>query len=303
MSENRQEKNLAALGHGKLYRALSTAAYVGVFAAVGILVVTLTSSLKIDNAYVWGAIANVAFLSIGIISALPWIRRIENREYKVASIVFASFIAACVVLWSICLWIVVNMVAQHDLSSLDWFLQFLRIAIIVSLQLIVSTFVGNVLIKCGKTMIILQIISYLSYLFVDFYLSFVAFCIVIDPGSSNPIRINDSIGFLGKPAMITIFALALVYTFIAKFIMRSIEGRRVRAMTEEMLLKSNKEPQQQPAVQIQVVGAAPASEAPAKKADDESVESKLSKLKELYDKQLITESDYNQKREQILKEL
>ena len=297
MSENRQEKNLAALGHGKLYKILSTIAYVGMFAAVGIVVITLTSSIHL-NAYLWGVVATIAILSLGLTSSLPWIRRIENREYKTASIVFAAFIAACVVLWAICLWMVVVMYAKNDMSSLDWFLQFLKIAILVSLQLMVSTFVGNVLIKCGKTMIAIQVISYLSYLFVDFYLSFLVFCIVISPGSSSPIYVNtEALGVLGKPAMVTIFALALVYTFIAKFIMRSIENRRVRDMTEEMVLKNQQE-QAQPTVNINLVGA---QQAPA--GEQKDVRAKLADLKQLKEDGLITEEEYNKKREQILKDM
>lgn len=287
---NRQEKNLSNLGHGALYRVLSTIAYVGVFAAVGILVVSLTSGWTL-NEYLWGAIATIAILSLGIISSLPWIRRIEKKEYRVASIVFTLFIAACVVLWAICLWLAVVMISSRDGSNAVWFAQFLRIAIIVSLQLMVSTFVGNVLIKCGKTMVFIQVISYLSYLFVDFWLSTLALCIVINPNSATaPIAINDSVGFLFKPVMITIFVLALVYALISKFIMRSIEGRRVKAMTEEMVLQMDKK-------------AEPVEHKDSTQKTQGSIEEKLAKLKELYDKNLITEEDYNKKRDDILKNL
>jgi len=297
MSENRQEKNLAALGHGKLYRALSTAAYVGVFAAFAIIIFSIVLGWNM-NAYLWGVIATIAILSLGLISALPWIRRIEKNNFKVVSLVFSIFIAVCVVLWLICLWMIVVIIATHNADSALWFAQFLKITIIVSLQLMVATFVGNVIIKCGKTMLAIQVISYLSYVFVDFYLSYLLLCISIDPLASSPISVNaDALGVLGKSWMIALFVLALVYCLISNAIIKSVENKRVKAIAEDFVLKAQQE-QAQPTVNINLVGA---QQAPATEQKD--VRAKLEDLKKLKEDGLITEEEYNQKREQILKEL
>jgi len=296
MSENRQEKNLAALGHGKLYRALSTVAYVGVFAAFAIMIFSIVLHWNM-NAYLWGAVASIAILSLGIISALPWVRRIEKKEFKVVSLVFAIFIAACVLLWLVCLWMIVVIIGTQNAESAIWFAQFLKITIIVSLQLMVATFVGNVIIKCGKTMLAIQVISDLSYLFVDFYLSYLLICINIDPLASSPVSINtDALGVLGKGWMVALFVLALVYCLISNAIIKSVENRRVKAIAEDFVLKAQEQSQAQTTVNINVVGG-------EKVEAKETAEQKLAKLKDLYDKQLITESDYNKKRDEILKDL
>ena len=296
MSENRQEKNLAALGHGKLYRALSTVAYVGVFAAFAIMIFSIVLHWNM-NAYLWGAVASIAILSLGIISSLPWIRRIEKKEFKVVSLVFAIFIAACVLLWLVCLWMIVVIIGTQNAESAIWFAQFLKITIIVSLQLMVATFVGNVIIKCGKTMLAIQVISDLSYLFVDFYLSYLLICISIDPLASSPVSINtDALGVLGKGWMVALFVLALVYCLISNAIIKSVENRRVKAIAEDFVLKAQEQSQAQTTVNINVVGG-------EKVEAKETAEQKLAKLKDLYDKQLITESDYNKKRDEILKDL
>ena len=298
MSENKQERNLATLGHGKLYRALSTVAYVGVFAAFAIMIFSIVLKWNM-NAYLWGAVASIAILSLGIISALPWVRRIEKKEFKLASLVFAIFIAVCVVLWLICLWLIVNIIGTQNADSAAWFAQFLKITIIVSLQLMVSTFVGNVVIKCGKTMIAIQVISYLSYAFVDFYISYLLFCVNIDPLASSPINVNTSaLGVLGKPFMIALFVLALVYCLISNAIIKSIENRRVKAMAEELVLKAQEQNQSQQTVNINLVGA---QQAPA--AEQKDVRAKLADLKQLKEDGLITEEEYNKKRDDILKQL
>ena len=280
--ENSQEKNLAGIGHGKLYRALSTAAFVGVFAAFAIIIFSLVLKWNL-NAYLWGAIATIAILSLGLISSLPWIRRIEKNEYKKVSIIFASFIGICVILWLISLWMIVVIIGAHNADLALWFAQMLKITILVSLQLMVATFVGNVVIKCGKTMIIIQAISYLSYVFVDFYLSYLLFCININPTASNPISVNtEALGVLGHAFMIALFVLAVVYCLISNAIIKSIENRRVKAMTEELVLQKTNQPP---------------------KEEVETPEPKLAQIKDLYDKKLISEEEYNKKREDILNQL
>ena len=59
MSENRQENNSKLLGQGKLYRTLSTSAFVGVFAAFAIIIFSIILKWNL-NAYLWGVIASIA---------------------------------------------------------------------------------------------------------------------------------------------------------------------------------------------------------------------------------------------------
>ena len=293
MSDNRQEINSKMIGQGKLYRTLSSIAFIGVFIAMGIIVLSIMGTIPALNATLWGIVASFAIICLGIISTLPWIRRIEKNEFKKVSIIFVAFIAACAILWLICLWLIIAMILKEDPSSSLWFLLILQIAIVLSLQLMVATFVGNVLIKCGKTMIVVQVISYLSYLFVDFYLSFLVCSVVIDPTGANQVSLNETMAsVITNFTVVTIFVLAVVYSLIANSIIKSIENRRVKAMTEEALLRNVQQNNQQLTQQNAPIA-----------PQTETAEDKLAKLKDLYDKHLITEEEYNKKRNDILSQL
>ena len=284
--------------HGLLYRVLKTISIAGIFVAAGIIVVTLlNANLQLD-ATLWGVIATVAILCINIISALPWIGRIERKELLKTSIVFVCLIAATALLWTICLWLAVFIYKSGSSEHVLALLQTIKITILISLQFMIATVVGNIVVKCKKTMIVFQVITYLSYAYIDFYLSFLLLCIVIDPGVG--ITVNETASFLFRPVMGTIAGLALVYALISNAIFKRLETSKARDVVEDLARNPNNP--QQPSVQINVVGAQPAPAAqPAPEQTD--VRAKLENLKKLKEDGLITEEEYNKKREEILKNM
>ena len=79
---------------GKYYRIVNTSAIVGLFVAVGILVLMVTGTIP------WTSSA-VAILCFSCLLALPWIRKIENNEFKILSYVFLGIVGLSCILWLI----------------------------------------------------------------------------------------------------------------------------------------------------------------------------------------------------------
>ena len=145
---------------GKLYKIMASISMLGVFLAAGILVLATTQVLKI-SAGLFGTVVMIGILCIAIVSTLPWIRRIEKNEYKTVAIAFISVIGACALLWIISDWLVVAMITNHNATiALLWVV---KIAVILSLQLMVADVVAIMYLKFGKTYLPFQIITYLSY--------------------------------------------------------------------------------------------------------------------------------------------
>ena len=66
---------------GKIYKTISSIAITGIFVAVGILVLALTGNLKLSPA-LFGLMFSIAVLCMGLITTLPWVRRIEKNQVK-----------------------------------------------------------------------------------------------------------------------------------------------------------------------------------------------------------------------------
>ena len=280
-------------GEGKVYRALATTSYVGIFVAAGIIVASLVNPSFGLNPTIWGLIFTIGLLSLGIISSLPWVRKLEKGEYKKLSIIFIIFVAVTVVLWLICVWLVIIMINTENPDKMLWFLQFVKITIIVSLQFMVATVVGNLWTKVKNTMIPFQAITYASYGFVDFYFSFLLFCIDINPtNSANPVSIDTkALGALGSSWMITILVIALVYTAISNFIVKRMEAKIVMNMAADKMadMVNGQNGADESAAQ-------PVASAPAEK----TMEGELTSLKDMLDKGLITEDEYAEARKNII---
>ena len=273
---------------GRLYKLLATIAMVGIFVAAGIIVLAATQVLKISPG-LFGTAVMIGILSLALISILPWIRRIENNEYKTVSIAFVSVIAVCAVLWIISDWLVVAMITNHNAGvALLWFV---KIAIILSLQLMVADVVAVMYLRFKKSYMPFQIITYLSYGFIDFYLTFLLCCINIADGK---IKVSNAFGLLGSHLMIALIALAVVYAAISSSILRFIQERRKRNMVNDYYEGKIKNLDTDEEVQEK--------EEP-KEEPKETPEQKLEKLKKLYDQELITKEDYEAKKAEIMKEL
>ena len=270
---------------GKLYKILATISMVGIFLAAGILVLAGTGVFKI-SAGVFGTIAMIGILCLALISMLPWVRRFERNEYKSVAIAFMAVISTCAVLWIVSDWLIVAMVNNHNAGvALLWFV---KIAIILSLQLMVADVVAVMLLRFGKSYLPFQIITYLSYAFIDFYLTFLLCCIHINGGD---IKLSPAFGALGGKAMITLIVLAVVYAAISSSILRFVQQRRLRNMVMDYHEGKLSYVDQEEA------------EEPKAEEPKETPEEKLEKLKKLYEQELISKEDYEAKKAEIVKDL
>lgn len=276
---------------GKVYRILATISMLGIFLAAGILVLSGTGVFEISAA-IFGTVAMIGILCLAITAVLPWVQRIEKNENKIVSIVFISVIAACAVLWIVCDWLIVAIVTNHNAGiALLWSI---KIAIILSLQLMVADVVAAMLIRFKKTFLILQCITYFSFVFIDFYFTFLVCCIRI---VGEEVKISDAFAFLGSPAMITLIVLAFVYASISNFILKRMQQSRLRNMVNNYYDGGQTTTAGNDVREVEV------PQETIQEMPKETPEEKLEKLKKLYDQQLISQEDYEAKKAEIIKDL
>ena len=146
----------------------------------------------------------------------------------------------------------------------------------------VASLIGNVVTKYKKSLLPFQVITYISNIFVDFYFTFFMLCLKID--ETKAIQINSNAKFLTSKAMIVLIILAVLFTAISNKLMRVIETRKLKNITEDMS-------------QTRVIGNE------NDEVNEDSMEAKLEKIKNLYEKQLITKEEYEEKRAEIIKNL
>ncbi|MCR5553260.1 MAG: SHOCT domain-containing protein [bacterium] len=277
---------------GKAYKILSACAITGVFAAFGLLVFAITGFFHLDAILV-GLIVSVITASLGIITILPWVRRIEKGELKKMSIVFISLIGVCILLWFVSVWTVVILfkTQSESIGALVFVFNLIKATIVISAQLIVSSTIANVILKYKTTFIPFQIVTYLSYIFIDVYLCILLFSLVV---TNETVYVSDAIGVLGNRYMITFLILSFVYSAVSSGIMKSIETRKTKRVvngvseTTENALTENEE--QEEAKQ----------EAPKQ---PKSAAERLENLKVMHENGLITDAEYDAKRADILKDM
>lgn len=274
---------------GKLYKIISSIAIIGIFVAAGLLVLAFTKSLPL-SAISFGFVFSVAVICLGAISTLPWIRRFENNDNKKIATAFLIVIGVCVLLWLICVWlgIIIYKRAQADIESLNAaiaLIWIIKITLLISLQLIVSSTITNVLLKYKKTLIPFQVITYASHLYIDFYLTYLILCLGVNSGGPY---VSEGISFLGHKAAWVLLILAFVYAIISSSILRSIEVKKMKNEAKEAAANGAKDET------AQKQEAAKTSDTP---------QQKLENLKKMYEQELITKEEYEQKRSEIIKDL
>lgn len=274
---------------GKIYKILTTVALLGLFIAVGILVVGVAQNFI--TAGVSLTLGIITTICLSIVLCLPWIKKIENNKYKTTSIVFLSIIGVCALLWIIsCIVIFVmykNAKAETS-QGLTGQLNFLKVVFIITIQFICAQTIATTVINYKRNYLVFQIIMYVSNVFVDLYVTCLLLCVSITGGTEPSVFINQNfISFLFTPAMYTLFALFLVYTAICSGVLNKIERNRQRIAAEVITNAGEK----QTNVQAE----------PVNKKED--IKQRLENIKSMLDGGLITQEEYDAKRNEILNEL
>ena len=313
MFRRNQEKT--PVDGGKLYKIINTCSTIGLFLTVGLVVLMIMGTIKCTSSVV-GIVAAIAILCFSCILALPWIRKIENNEFKVLSYVFLAIVAVCCLLWIISDIVIIsqykaikasalndNLTEEEStklFNSLVGALNYLKAAVFISIQFSVASFVATGITKYRKSMLPFQGITYISYLFCDFWISTFLFTINVKKINASNVgdldkifQINENVlTFLTSKAMVTIFVLAIAYVIIANAIIKRQDQRRMKNATED-LAKGR----------VPIVGGEDSAPAAVQAEPVQTPEEKLEKLKSLYEKQLITKEEYEEKRNNILKDM
>lgn len=312
---NRSE-NPKACG-GKIHKIVNTTSIIGLFATITIIVLMITKTIPWSSNAV-GIVAAIAILCFCCILALPWIRKIENKEFKVLSYVFLGIIAACCILWIIADIVIISQYKSikaailagnfseeetiEVISSLFRSLNFLKATFFITIQFSVASFIATTVTRYGKTMIPFQAIAYASYGFVDFWISGILFSfsinsnlkkfegIGIDKAFGEIFRFNfDFFSFLTNKVVLTILLLAVAYVAISNAITKRQDKRKLTTILEDITDDGNIKERE------------PIEEKPARVVD--TVEERLEKLKSMFEKNLITKEEYEEKRAKILEDM
>ena len=268
---------------GKWYKLVSTFAILGLFLDVGLLTLGLTGTFKFSFGFTI-TLAIIGILCMGLVLSLTWIRYLEQKQYKTLSIAMISIIGFAALLWVAIAIVIYAMYKTENVSIAA--VNFIRIGLIISFQVVEAILISSTWARYRKNYILFQAIMYVSNLFVDFY-----FSILFAGIGFKPFGLNTGVyKMVASRAMITMLVLFSVYTIVSNAVLRSIEERRTRQVKYDLSRAAD----QQYEEQINAQEEAPSVETP---------EDKLAKLKELFDKKLITEEEYNTKRAKILEEM
>ena len=302
---------------GKYYRLVNTCSIIGLFVAVGIIVFMITGTIH-PTSSLMGIIAAIAILCFSCILALPWVRKIELNEFKILSYVFLGIVGLSCILWLISDIVIISQYKAIKLASTKELtdaeqtklltgvlrtINFLKASVFISIQFSVASFIATSITKYRKTMIPFQVISYVSYLFCDFWFSSFLFTVNINSNVAaiqangfgdfldHIFKINEGyLNFLTSKVMITIFVLAIAYVLVANAIIKRQEQTRIKHTAEDLAfgrLKAN----------------VPVSAEPETQTVSETPEEKLAKLKKMYESELITKEEYEEKKASILKDM
>ena len=268
-----------------LFKLLQNIALVGLFIMVGIG--ALIGAGLLDQNIVtiqWSVIVTLVF--IGILLALPWAKYLEQKEYKVVSIVFLSLSLVCVILWIISTFVVCAHMEAGTVSV--GLVNLLRITLIISLQLIVSTIIGSYVIKYKEKYIPFQVITYLSFIFFDFYLTALLVGVTTAGGDFS---IRESFKtLLFSRGMLS--ALVLSFSYIIASI-AIVWGSKRRSLRNRMLSPRNRLRRDTGLLDVY-------EEEEEKQPEAPDTEKQLEKLKTMLDKNLISQEEYEAKRKEII---
>jgi len=302
--KNKEKSIIEERGKGKVYKIINNSSIVGMFAAVSLLVLMITGIINWHSTWV-GIIIGIAVLCICCNLALPWILRVERKEFVKLSYVFIGLIAVCAILWISCDIVVISQYIKiknainsnvSDAESIKIIknvigsMNFLKVAFCLSLQFSVASFVATYITRFKKEMIPLQVIAYISYIIIDVWVTSALFSLNIRNNFeeiskvSKIIYINlDLLKFLISKYVIVALILAVVYIGISKVIMNKVLiNKRLKVDDKQTETISSKTDE---------------------KTSNSNISSRLEQLKEMLDKNLITQEEYNKKREEILKDI
>lgn len=268
-----------------IWGILQTVAILGLFADVAILILGLRGVFRFNSSFVL-LLLIILIVSVAMLLSMPWIKRLEKNKDKIVSIIFLSILIVFAILWIVATVMVVNLFKQIEditISKVYGKLNFIKFTLIATMQFAVANLIASTILKYRKKLIVLQAIMYASNLYVDvwFTILFTGLKITNDGLSFN---INP---FLFNGVVITILSIAICYTLILNAIVKRTQRRKYGYSMFDL----DADDEKSEGHQVQ----------PAKA--EASAEEKLVKLKKMLDQNLITQEEYDQKKQDILNKM
>lgn len=299
---------------GKIYKIINNVSIVGLFLAVTLFVLMIMGTIGWSSEMV-GFVLAIAILCFSMILALPWVRKLEQGEFKVLSNVFLGLVTVCCILWITADVVIIkeyktikymsSVQATDDenrrfLKGLLGSLNYLKATLFITIQFSVASFIATSITKLRNSMIPFQAITYSAYGFCDFWISGILLSLRIKSNIdfSDDVAVNDIFStnqgllkFLVSRTVITILVIAIAYVIISAAIMKRQEAKRINNATEDLVYGDKKD-----AVLEQNTEAEPQKYV-------ETPEEKLASLKKMLDNNLITKEEYDKKKSEILKDM
>lgn len=299
---------------GKIYKIINNVSIVGLFLAVTLFVLMIMGTIGWSSAMV-GFVLAIAILCFSMILALPWVRKLEQGEFKVMSYVFLGLVTVCCILWIIADVVIIkeyktikymSSVQATDeenrkfIKGLLGSLNYLKATLFITIQFSVASFIATSITKLRNSMIPFQAITYSAYGVCDFWISGILLSLRIKSNIdfSDDVAVSDIFStnqgllkFLVSRTVITILVIAIAYVIISAAIMKRQEAKRINNATEDLVYGDKKD-----AVLEQNTEAEPQKYV-------ETPEEKLASLKKMLDNNLITNEEYDKKKSEILKDM
>lgn len=224
--------------------------------------------------------------------AMPWARKLQSDpKLKIVSIIFLSAVGVFAVLWIIGIFMSANLIdiiskavtneASEEMLAKNTVMvaRYLKWVVVLFIQFVLANSIASTMIKYGKEKIPYQVILYLSGLVIDVF--FVRLLFLFKISDDYSLTVNNA-EFLSNKFTWLLVVLSLIILLASSAFNKRYENRRRKEEmeTETTYSKSEKEVN-----------------------SSENIEVKLEKLKRLLEQNLITQEEYDAKRQDVLKEL
>ena len=240
------------------------------------------------NTFSFTCISILAIICFCSFIAMPWAKRSKISNYATISKIFIYLCAIlCCLLILSDIFIVNIVVTSKTLEQSIFQMNFIKWVLIFVIQFSISSSIVNTYLQYSKDRLPLQILSGISYIVFDIYLTTIIIAVSISKEGGFSFN-NSVMNYLFSKPMITllvvacfIFATTLIWFHALK---RHSRKSGINIDRRKVIEKEN-----------------PNTEENQK--EQSVIEDKLEKLNSMYEKKLITEDEYNQKRKDILDKL
>ncbi len=299
-----------------------------------------------QNIVLRAALIGIA-VGVGGLAALPWINFVERAKrqqargrtvpsyYKWLALCFFILIGACIALWIIAVFVVhletfARLIEktgeaatgeQGDLHGGDGALTFLAVSVVLSLQVVVATWIATSILYYKKKYMTIRIISYISGILTDIWASWVVAGFLTghlyreDGALMIPLDPSKLILIVG---ILAVVGLIISNSFRANFVyrerLRMVAAGQTGALTatEEDFLDDSYEsttavyatpdakPDETPEPEPE---AKPAPKPEPKPKEEKSIEERLARIKELHENGILSDEEFEKKKKELIDQL